>query len=112
MVIAFAIVIMSGATSKRCAANGAADTTEPGDDLIEDEQDAVLVAYLTQTLEIARGRHDDPAGARDRLDYAGGDRVPAVEIDDALQVIGQLDAVLQVVRGSFDFDRGWCGACG
>ncbi len=66
---------------------------EAGDHLVEHQQDAVLVADFPQPLEIALGRNEHAGRSRDRLDEARGDVLRAVEIDEALQVLGQVGAV-------------------
>ena len=48
-----------------------AHAAETGDDFIKDQQDAVLVAYLSQSLEIALGRYVPARAARHRLDNDG-----------------------------------------
>ena len=47
---------------------GRAEATEAGDDLVEDQQDAVLVADVAQALQIALRRHENAGGTRHRLD--------------------------------------------
>ncbi|RYP50280.1 hypothetical protein DL770_011107 [Monosporascus sp. CRB-9-2] len=54
---------------RRCRAQAA----KTGDDFIEDQQDAVLVAQRAQTLQVALGRHQHARGTRQRLDDDGGD---------------------------------------
>ena len=49
-----------------------AGATEAGDDFVENEQDAVAVAGLTQTLQIALGRQHHTGAAGDGLDDDGG----------------------------------------
>ena len=53
-----------------------AETAEPGDDLVEDEQDAVLVADLAQPLQIAlRRRQNTP------VEPAIGSTITAAMVD-------------------------------
>ena len=66
---------------------------EAADDLVEHEQDAVRVADLAQSLEIALGRHEAAGRAGDRLDEARGDVLGAVQVDEAHEILGELDAV-------------------
>ena len=73
---------------------GRAEAAEAGDDLVEDQQDAVLVADLAQLLEIALGRDQHAGGAGDRLDDDRGDGRGVVQGDQALQLVGELGAVL------------------
>ena len=73
---------------------GRAEAAEAGDDLVEDEQDAVLVADRAQLLEIALGRHQHAGGAGDRLDDDRGDGRGVVQGDEALKLVGELGAML------------------
>src|SRR3546814_6749482 len=54
-----------GSNSKALRRKCATDATKGGNDFIEDQQDAVLAAYLTQALEVALGRHHHAAGTGD-----------------------------------------------
>ena len=67
--------------------------TEAADHLVEHEQDAVRVADLAQALQVALGRHEAAGRAGDRLDEARGDVLGAVEVHEAREVFGELDAV-------------------
>ena len=49
----------------------------------------MLVADLAQPLEIALGRHQHAGRARDWLDDAGCDSAGAIEVDKALQIVGE-----------------------
>ncbi len=69
-----------------------AQAAESGDHLVEDEEDAVLVAELAQALEVALGRRQHAGGARDRLDDHGRDGRSVVDIDDAQQLVGEVRA--------------------
>jgi hypothetical protein len=73
---------------------GRAEAAEAGDDLVEDQEDAMLVADLAQALEIADRRDQGAGGACHRFDEAGGDGGAAIGLAVALEVIGQLDAVI------------------
>ena len=66
-----------------------AHAPEAGDDLVEDQQDAVLVADLAQPLQVALGRDQHAGRARDRLDDDGGDGRGVVQIDEAFERIGR-----------------------
>ena len=69
-----------------------AEAAEAGDDLVEDQQDAVLVADLAQPLQVALRRDQHAGRARDRLDDHRGDVRRVVQRDDALQLVGQVGA--------------------
>ena len=88
-----------------------AGAAEAADHLVEHEQDAVRVADLAQALQVALRRHQAAGRAGDRLDEAGGDVLGAVEIDEAHQVLGQLDAVRAFAAARRGFPSGACGAC-
>ena len=75
---------------------GRAKTAEAGDDLVEDQQDAVPVADRAQALEIAFRRDKHAGRASDRLDNAGRDRFCAVQRDQTLEIVGKLHAVLRL----------------
>ena len=72
-----------------------AEAAEAGDDLVEDQQDAVLVADRAQPLEVALGRDQHAGRAGHRLDDHRGDGRRIVQRDDALEIVGQLGAVLR-----------------
>ncbi len=72
---------------------------EPGHDLVQDEDDPVLVAYLTHPGQIARRRHHDPRRARDRLQDDRGDRRRPLEGDRRLQVLQRPGALLLLGLG-------------
>ena len=78
---------------------GGAEAAEAGDDLVEDEQDAVLVADLAQALEIALRRRQNAGGAGHGLDDHGGDGGGVVERDDALQLVGEMRAPFRLAAG-------------
>ena len=69
-----------------------AHAAKAGDDFIEDQQDAVLIANLAQALQIALGRHDHARRASHRLDDHGGDVGGVVQLDELEQLIGQRHA--------------------
>ncbi len=71
---------------------GAAEgDTEAGDDLVEDEQHAVLVAEAAQTLEEARLGRDDAAVGEDRLAEDRGELV-GVALDQRLDAFEVVEA--------------------
>ncbi len=68
-----------------------AEPPEAGDDLVEDEQDAVLIAETPQALEIAPGRDQHAGRACHRLHYHRRDTGRVVQRDDAiLQLVGEM----------------------
>jgi len=71
-----------------------AGATETGDDFVEDQQDVVLVADLTQAFEIAFGRRQDTCRTGHGLDDQGGDVGGVVQLDDLEHFVGQGDAAL------------------
>ena len=95
---------------------GVAEPAEAGDDLVEDQQDAVLVADRAQPLQVALGRGQHAGRARHRLDDHGGDGRGVVQRDDALELVGEMRApvrlalaeglVLAVVGGRQVIDAG------
>ena len=77
-----------------------AGAPEAGDHLVGDQQHAVAVADFTYPRPVVRRRHDDAAGALDRLGDECGNRVGALKDDLALEQLGtdpaELFAVLRV----------------
>ena len=72
---------------------GRAQAAPAGDDLVEDEQDAVPRADVAQPLEVALGGHQHAARGRDRVDDQRGDVRGVVQRDDAaLELVGELRA--------------------
>ena len=61
-----------------------AGAPEAGHDLVGDEQDAVTVTDLAQTLHVAVGRDEDPVRADDGLDDDGRDGLRALVHEDVL----------------------------
>jgi hypothetical protein len=78
---------------------GRAEPPEAGDDLVEDQEDAVLRADLPQPLEVALGRDQDAGGARHGLHDHGGHGLGAMQRHDPLQLIGQIAAMLGLTPG-------------
>ena len=66
---------------------------EGGDDLIEDQEDAVPAADLAQELEIALGRHQYAGRAGHRLDDDCGDRAGIVQRTQPLELVGEFRTV-------------------
>ncbi len=86
----------------------AADAPEGCDHLVEDQDNAVPVANLAQAPEIADRRHEHPRRSRHRLDDHRGDRLGAVQIDEALEIVGKLGTMLGESSGkgvAFDVVR-------
>ena len=80
---------------------------EPGDHLVDDEQDSVLRADATNFRPVARRRHDDAARTLDRFaderrDVGGANGFdPPLEITRALDaelIRGEIAAIVEVVR--------------
>lgn len=67
-----------------------------GDDLIEDEEDAMSAGDLAQTLEIALRAREHASGAEHRLDDDGCDRACAIERHDAGEAVGEVGADLRL----------------
>ena len=76
-----------------------AEPAEAGDDLVEDQQDAVPVADLAQPLQIAERRHQHAGRSGHRLDDHGGDGVRAVQRDQRFERVGEMRALLAAGRG-------------
>jgi hypothetical protein len=73
---------------------GVAEAAEAGDHLVEDQQNAVLVADRAQPIEIAFGRRQHAGRAGHRLDDDRGDGRSAVQRDDAFEFVGEVAAPL------------------
>ena len=78
---------------------GGAEPAEASDDLVEDQQDAVLVADRAQPLEVALGRRQIAGRAGARLDDHGGDGRGIVQGNQPLELVGKLGAVLGLATG-------------
>ena len=80
-----------GHDAERLGGERRAEPAEAGDDLVEDEQDAVLVADLRAAARdspwAAAGTPVEPAH---RLDDHRGDGRGIVQRDDALELVGEL----------------------
>src|SRR6202030_4614682 len=73
-------------------------TAEAADHLVEDEKDAVRVAHIPQSLQIALRRHEAAGRSGNGLDEASRDVLGAVQVDEAQQVFGQLDTLASFAR--------------
>ena len=71
---------------------GFAQAAVGGDDLVEDQQDAVLGGDFTQFFQVAHGRHQHAGGAGHGLDDHGGDGGRVMQRDDAFEFFGQVRA--------------------
>ena len=71
---------------------GVAEAPEAGDDLVEDQQDAMLVADLAQALQIALRGRQHAGRARHGLHDHGGDGGGVVQAHDIFQLIRQMGA--------------------
>ena len=87
-------VIMSGSTPKTSAAKRRAHAPERGDHLVEDEQDAVLLRDLAQALQVALRRDEHAGRAGHGLDDHRGDGGGVVQRDQALELVGEVRALL------------------
>ncbi len=105
-------VIMSGIDAVALGGEGVAEAAEAGDDLVEDQQDAVLVADLAQALQIALRRRQHAGRARHRLDDDGGDGRGVVQRDDALEFVGEMRAPFRLALGEGLLLRGCRCAAG
>ena len=94
-----AIVMMSGVTPKYSRGERRAEPAEAGDHLVEDQQDAVLVADRAQPLQVALRRRQHAGRAGHRLDDHRGDGVGAVQRHEPLQLVGELGAVRRLAAG-------------
>ena len=92
-------------TSKWSAANQLAGAAEARHDLVEDEDDAVPVADLPHSGEVAGRRHHDPGGAGHRLQDDRGDRLRPLEGDGLLQVRERALALLLSVCSAWKGER-------
>ena len=78
---------------------GVTEPAEGGDHLIEDQQDAVLVANCAQPLQITFRRRQDAGRARHRLDNDGSDRRGVMQRNDALELVGFVLAPIRLAAG-------------
>ena len=66
------------------SAKGYAQPPKAGDDLVENQQDAVAIADVAKALEVTLRRHEPPCAARHRLDDDGGHIAGVMQRQDAL----------------------------
>ena len=76
-----------------------AETAEAGDDFVEDQQDAVLVADRAQALQVALRRRQHAGRPRHRLDDDGRDGGRVMQRDDLFQIVGKVRAPLGLALG-------------
>ena len=90
---------------------GVAEAAEAGDDLVEDQQDAVLVADRAQPLEIALRRRQHAGRAGHRLDDHRGDGRGVVQRDEPVEFVGEMRAPLRLAdrEGLLGAVIGRCG---
>src|SRR5262245_15440486 len=79
-----------GLDSVARTAEPVAGAPEPADDLVGDEQQPVLVADLADAVEISLRRDDRAARVLHRLENHGGNRLGALGLDDAVDLVGAL----------------------
>ncbi|CCF20123.1 protein of unknown function [Pseudorhizobium banfieldiae] len=72
---------------------------ETGDDLVEDQQDAVPSADIAELLKVALRRNEDAGGAGHRFDDDGGDGRSIMQGDDALQLGGEVATMFGLAAG-------------
>ena len=97
-VTAFAIVIMSGVTSKLCAANACPVRPQPVITSSNTSRIPCWSQISRRRFEVPLRRHQHAGGPGDRLDEARRDVLGAVHRDDAREILGQLGAVLALAR--------------
>jgi hypothetical protein len=78
---------------------GRAQAAEAGDDLVEDQQDAVPVADLAQARQIALRRRIDAARSGDRLDHHRGHSGRIVDRQQRLERVGHARALGRTAMG-------------
>ncbi|CUR59731.1 hypothetical protein NOCA2670019 [metagenome] len=82
------------------------ETAEGADDLVADQEDVVLVADLTDPLEVAGRRRETAAGVLHGLEEDRSDRVGAFELDGLGDPVGRPQAeglfVVLVDRGAVE----------
>ena len=69
-----------------------AEPAEAGNHLVEDQQNAVVVADRAQSLQIALGRRQHAGRTGHRLDDDGRDGRGVMQRDDALEIVGEMRA--------------------
>ncbi len=80
--------------AERLRAEVGAHPAPAGDDLVEYQQDAVLVADLADAVQVALGRRQAAERAGRRLDEHRRDVVAADQCADPLQVLGEVGALV------------------
>ena len=76
-----------------------AEAAEAGDDFVEDQQDAVLVADFAQALEIALGRRQHAGGTGHGFDDDRRDGRGIMQGHEAFQLVGQMAAPFRLAAG-------------
>ena len=77
---------------------GLAGAAEAGDDLVKDQQDAVLGAQLAQALKVAHGRDQHARAAGHGLDDQRGDVAGIVQGHQAFHVLGQVSPMRRLAH--------------
>jgi hypothetical protein len=85
-----------GCNAKSLGSKGRSQSSEAGDDLIEDQQDAVLAGDLAQPLEIALGRRQYAAGTSHRFDDDGCDGRGVDRGEETFQRIRKVNTVFRL----------------
>ena len=75
---------------------GKAEPAIAGDDFVEDQQNAVLLGDLAQPLEVALRRRQHAGRSRHRFHDHGGDGGGAMQIDQPLQLVGEMRAIFRL----------------
>ena len=83
-----------GGHTKRFSTGVSPASAQPGDDLVEDQQNIVGVAKRTQSLQVTRGRRDDTRRTRHRLDNNGGDGRGVMQRNQICKLIGKVGTVI------------------
>src|SRR5215813_10457872 len=76
-----------------------AQAPEPGDHLVEDEQNAVARADLPQALEIAFRRHQHTGRSRHRLDDYRRDRRRIMQCAQPFELVGEFQTPFRLPAG-------------
>src|SRR5439155_10188243 len=78
---------------------GETEPAKAGDDLVEDQENAVLLGDLAQPLEIALRRRQYAGRSGHRFDDHGGNGRGAVQVDQPLQFVREMRAIFRLAPG-------------